>query len=213
MIILKFTKTSTAALAAHVDTLRAVTYLFRRANVEVQYSNGYNPHMELGFSAPLALGVESECEYVSVKTVSADGILERLNSVCPQGISFTKVFRAEVNLASAVNRATYRVEARGIGDVAEEVLVPNYSITYFERGNAVTKDVSSRIFSARNVDNDTAVFTLAVGNENLRPDRLVCHLQNSHNLSGDYKITKIQSFVGETPTDDFLENVEKEQAK
>ena len=50
MVILKFEKTSTAALAAHVDTLRAVTYIFRRAGLEVEYSQGYNPHMELGFS-------------------------------------------------------------------------------------------------------------------------------------------------------------------
>ena len=34
MIIFKFTKTSTSALAAHVDTLRAVTYLVRRANID-----------------------------------------------------------------------------------------------------------------------------------------------------------------------------------
>lgn len=213
MIILKFEKTSTAALAAHVDTLRAVTYIFRRAGVPVQYSNGYNPHMELGFSAPLALGVESTCEYVSAKTDFAEDILQKLNAVSPQGIAFTKEFRANVNLAAIVNRATYRVEAKGIGTVAEEILSPNYTITYTERGNAVSKDVSNRIFAAHTVDDDASLFTLAVGNDNLRPDRLVCHLQNVHNLSGDYKITKIQSFVGEIPTDDFLENLQKEQTK
>lgn len=210
MIILKFEKTSTAALAAHVDTLRAVTYIFRRAGIPVQYSNGYNPHMELGFSAPLALGVESTCEYVSAKTDFSDDILQRLNAVSPQGIVFTKAFCTEVNLAAIVNRATYRVTASGIGNVIEEITASDYTITYTERGNAVTKDVSARIFAAHKVDDDTALVTLAVGNDNLRPDRLVCHLQNVHRLSGDYKITKIQSFVGDIPTDDYLE---KEQTK
>lgn len=213
MVILKFEKTSTAALAAHVDTLRAVTYIFRRANVPVQYSNGYNPHMELGFSAPLALGVESVCEYVSAKTDNSFRLIERLNAVSPQGIRFTKAFCADVNLAAIVNRATYRVEAQGIGAVVEEILASNYSITYLERGNAVTKDVSSRIFSAHKVDDNTALVTLACGNDNLRPDRLVAHLQNAHGLSGDYKITKIESYVNEAPTDEYLQSVQKEQTK
>ena len=77
MVVFKFQKTSTSALAAHVDTLRAVTYVFRRANLPVEYSHGFNPHMELGFSAPLALGVESLCEYVSAKMPFEEGLVPR----------------------------------------------------------------------------------------------------------------------------------------
>ena len=213
MIVLKFEKTSTAALAAHVDTLRAVTRIFSRANVGVQYSQGYNPHMELGFSAPLALGVESLCEYVSAKTDYVDGIVEGLNAVCPQGITFTAVFCADVNLAAIVSRATYRVEAAGIGDVVSEVTADNYEITYLDKGKPVVKDVSSRIFEAIRESANSALITLAVGNDNLRPDRLVCHLLKAHGLTGDYRITKIQSFVNATPTDTYLQSVEKEQSK
>lgn len=207
MIVLKFEKTSTSALAAHVDTLRAVTYIFRRANIPVEYSQGFNPHMELGFSSPLALGVESLCEYVSAKTDFSEDILEKLNSVCPKGLRFTKVFDTTVNLAATINRAAYLVEAQGLGDVIEEVTQPRYEITYTERGAAVTKDVSARIFSAKRKTKNSAVVTLALGNDNLRPDRLVCHLMNKHHLSGDYKITKIESFVGDIPTDDYLSNL------
>ena len=213
MLILKFEKTSTAALAAHVDTLRAITLIFRRAGILVQYSQGYNPHMELSFSSPLALGVESTCEYLSAKTDYTDGIVEKLNAVCPQGIAFTQVFRADVNLAAAINRATYLVEAQGIGDVVEEVLADNYEITYLDKGKPVTKDVSSRIFDARRQTADSALVTLAIGNDNLRPDRLVAHIMHTHNLQGDYKITKIQSFVNDIPTDEYLAGIEKQQTK
>ena len=213
MIVLKFEKTSTSALAAHVDTLRAVTYIFRRANVPVKYSQGYNPHMELGFSAPLALGVNSLCEYVSAKVDFSDGLVQRLNAVCPQGIAFSKVWQCNVNLAAVVNRATYLVEAQGIGNVVAEVTADNYQITYTEKGKEVAKDVSNRIFAAEKVDTNTATVTLAVGNDNLRPDRLVAYLQHKHNLKGDYTITKIQSFVNSTPTDTYLQSLEKEQSK
>ena len=206
MIIFKFEKTSTSALVAHVDTLRAVTYTMRRARFNVEYSQGFNPHMELGFSAPVALGVESTCEYVSAKMPFQPNLLERLNAVCPQGLRFVQVFDKSVNLAAKINRATYRVEACGIGNVVGEIVAPDYEITYEERGSAVTKNVAKRIFGAQKVNADCALVTLAVGNDNLRPDRLVCHLMNKHKLSGDYKIVKIESYVDDVPTDKYLES-------
>lgn len=204
MVVFKFEKTSTGALAAHVDTLRAVTYVFRRAEVDVEYSQGFNPHMELVFSPPLALGVESLCEYVGAKTEYRDGLLEKLNEVCPKGLRFTKVFDKQINLAAKINRATYKAEAQGLGDVVQEILSPDYAVCYVEKGTEVQKNVSSRIFGAERLDADSALITLAVGNDNLRPDRLVRHLMNVHQLSGDYKITKIKSYVGDVETDEYI---------
>ena len=105
MVIFKFQKTSTAALAAHVDTLRAVTYLFRRAGFDVQYSQGYNPHMELGFSPPLPLGTESLCEYVSAKMPFSPCLTERLSPLCPPGLKFVKCAEGSVNLAAEIDGA------------------------------------------------------------------------------------------------------------
>lgn len=208
MVIFKFEKTGTAALVSHVDNLRAVTYIFRRAGLDAEYSQGFNPHMELGFSSPIALGVESLAEYVSVKTQYSDDLLNRLNAVCPSGIRFTKMFNAEVNLASTLNRATYRIEAQGIGNVINEILDPMYAISYQEKGNLVSKTVSGRIFSAERVDDNTALVTLAIGNDNLRPDRLVAHIMREHNLTGDYHITKLQAYVNDTPADNYLQSLQ-----
>ena len=207
MLILKFEKTSTAALVSHVDNLRAVTYIFRRAGIDAEYSQGFNPHMELGFSSPIALGVESLCEYVSVKTEYSDDLLDRLNAVSPNGIRFTKFFNADVNLAATLNRALYRVEAEDIGDVICEISHPMFTISYQEKGQWVTKNVANRIFNAEKIDKNTALVTLAIGNDNLRPDRLVTHLMREHNLQGDYRITKLQAFVNDTSADEYLSSL------
>lgn len=204
MVIFKFEKTACGALAAHVDTLRTITYIFRRAGIEVEYSHGFNPHMELSFSPPLALGVESVCEYVGAKAEYSCDMLEKLNNVCPESIRFVKVFNKQTNLAAKINRATYLIEAKGIGNVIQEILAPNYEISYAEKGVTVTKNVASRIFGAEKENDDCALVTLAVGNENLRPDRLVRHIQTVHEWTDDYKITKIQSYVNETETDEYL---------
>lgn len=210
MIVLKFEKISTAALVSHIDNLRAVTYALRRAGIDVEYSQGYNPHMELGFSSPLALGVESIAEYVSLKADYSSDVLERLNAVCPAGLSFTRIFDvSDVNLAAVINRGQYCVYADGIGNVIEEILQPNYTISYTDKGNVVTKDVSSRIFDAVAVDCDTARVTLSTGNDNLRPDRLVKHLMEKHGLSGDYSIVKTKAFVDDLDADDFLTKLQK----
>ena len=208
MIVLKFEKISTAALVSHIDNLRAVTYAIRRAGIDVEYSQGYNPHMELGFSSPLALGVESIAEYVSLKADYTPDVLERLNAVSPAGLSFTRVFNvSDVNLAAVINRAEYTVYADGIGQVIDEITQPNYTISYVDKGSVVTKDVSSRIFNAVAVDEDTARVILSTGNDNLRPDRLVKHLMETHGLNGDYSIVKVKAFVDNLDADDYLENL------
>ncbi|MCH5159769.1 MAG: DUF2344 domain-containing protein [Clostridiales bacterium] len=213
MIVLKFEKISTAALVSHIDNLRAVTYALRRAGIDVEYSQGYNPHMELGFSSPLALGVESIAEYVSLKTAYAVDLLDRLNAVCPEGLSFTRIFDvADVNLAAVINRAEYTVYADGIGEVIEEILQSNYTITYEEKGSAVTKDVSSRIFGAVAVDKDTARVIIATGNDNLRPDRLVRYLMDKHGLRSDYGIVKTRAFVDGLDADEYLEKLQQQKS-
>ena len=207
MLVLKLEKISTAALVSHIDNLRAVTYALRRAGIDVEYSQGYNPHMELGFSSPLALGVESIAEFVSLKADFSQDILERLNAVSPPGLCFTRIFNADVNLAAVINRAEYTVYADGIGNVIEEILQPNYAISYLDKGSVVTKDVSSRIFSAAALDEDTARVTLSTGNDNLRPDRLVKHLMEKHGLGGDYSIVKTKALVNDLDADDYLTNL------
>lgn len=204
MVILKFSKTSTAALVSHVDTLRTMTCLIRRAGVSAEYSRGYNPHMELGFSAPLALGVESLCEYVSIRTDFAPDLVDRLNAVAPNGLHFDAIFNAEVNLASAFDRALYKISANGIGNFVQELLGDSYSISYPDRGETVVKEVSARIFGAEKCDEDSLFVTLAIGNDSLRPDRLARHMMNTHGLSGDYSIVKIAAYAGEVAADDFL---------
>lgn len=210
MIVLKFTKTSTSALAAHVDTLRAVTYLLRRAQLDVEYSQGFNPHIELGFSPPLPLGVESYAEYVSVKTKDVN-VAERVNAVCPQGMSILREWDVQVNLAARINRAEYIFTANGIGDVVSQILVPNYTINYVEKGEVVHKDVSSRIFDACRIDKDNAKVLLSVGNENLRPDRLLLSLMAANGIDCDYKIVKTRAFVDEKEVDEYLDELQTRQ--
>lgn len=208
MLIFKFTKVDNASLVSHVDNLRAMTYIFRRAQLPAHYSVGFNPHMELGFSPPIPLGVESRAEYVSVKTDEKAFSLDRLNQCAPCGTRFLRCWCADVNLAAKFNRAQYLLQAQGVGDVAEQALAPNFSITYDERTGTVTKNVSACIFGVQRLDADQALVTLAAGNLNLRPDRLLLHLMRCNGLQGDYRIVKLAAFADDISADDYLDQLQ-----
>lgn len=200
MVIFKFQKTSTAALAAHVDTLRAVTYLFRRAGFAVQYSQGYNPHMELGFSPPLPLGTESLCEYVSAKMPFSFGLTEKLSPLCPPGLKFVKCAEGNVNLAAEIDGAQYLVKAAGIGNYVEE----GAKNGFFLQTDKGEKDVSSLVYATQKVDANSALVTLALGNCGLRADKLVKSLLAQHGADCDYSVLKTIAYIKGVDADEIL---------
>jgi len=73
--------------------LKIFTRTARRIGLEMEYSQGFNPHEEIVFSAPLPLGMTSEAEYAEL-SVSDEGnpglteelLLERLSEAFPAGI-------------------------------------------------------------------------------------------------------------------------------
>jgi radical SAM-linked protein len=68
MVTIKYKKTADAVYVSHIDIYRAIYRGIRRANLDVAYSKGYNPHAELFLSPPLPLFVYSDCEYFTADT-------------------------------------------------------------------------------------------------------------------------------------------------
>ena len=60
-----FSKTGLVKYISHLDMLRLFKRAFRRAGIELAYSQGFNPHPKMGFAQPLSLGYEAEAEYWS----------------------------------------------------------------------------------------------------------------------------------------------------
>ena len=59
---MKFAKTGPLMYVGHLDLLRYFQKVFRRAGVDIAYSQGYSPHQILSFAAPRGIGVTSEGE-------------------------------------------------------------------------------------------------------------------------------------------------------
>ncbi len=93
---LRYTKLGRIAYLGHLDLIRHLPRIFRRAGVELYYSSGFHPKPELSFGPALGLGIPSLGELLDVKLaedVDADGLIDRLNAVTLDGIDFLGAVR------------------------------------------------------------------------------------------------------------------------
>ena len=214
MLIVKYTKTDSACYVSHVDTLRTINRTFSRADVDVDYSEGFNPHMLVFFSPPNAVGVESECEYFAVSTKDDKDFLNRFNKNAPQGFVSQKMWVADKNpnLAKEITRAQYEITGFGIGKAGVDRILQmdEFNVSFKDKNGDKTKDYKSFVLDVKIVGDDSICVTLKFGNENLRPDRFIDGLNQNFGLpKKDYKITKKKVFVDDVDVDDFLDKFVK----
>ena len=182
MIICKYTKTDNAVYMPHLDLLRCFTMAMRRQRINVNFSEGYNPHARIYFNQPLPLGASSLCEYMCVDAdENAVEFMNRLNASLPVGINILKCAFSAVNpnVANMMFSADYTVNfglpvLKG-KDFSYLLNGSELNITYVSKGREVAKNVRDMTLSLENGD-DFAKMRLRCGNVNLRADRLVSHI-------------------------------------
>jgi len=68
---LKFSRADELGYISHLDTHRAYYRLFRRAELPLALSQGFNPHPVMSLAAPMPLGYRSEADYVDLTLSSS----------------------------------------------------------------------------------------------------------------------------------------------
>ena len=93
LIRVKYKKEDEMIFISHLDLQRLLQRAFRRAKINLSYSEGFNPHPKMSYGNALALGVESQGEYVDIEIeddIEVKEFLERINEQLPDGIKFIK---------------------------------------------------------------------------------------------------------------------------
>jgi radical SAM-linked protein len=115
-IRIRFRKTGRAKYISHLDLTRTMTRAVRRASIPLWYTEGFNRHPYLTFASPLSLGFEGLCESMDIRLIEdilLDELVERLNSVLPEGIEVIKASEPVMKtreIAYAVYQLTFPVE-------------------------------------------------------------------------------------------------------
>ena len=92
---IRFSKTDRLKYISHLDINRAMSRAFKRADIPLWYTEGFNPHPYMSFSLPLSLGVESMCESVDIRIIDDIDNLEikrRMNDALPDGLKVIDVY-------------------------------------------------------------------------------------------------------------------------
>ena len=112
---IKFSKEGPVKFIGHLDIMRYFQKAIRRADIDIAYSMGFNPHQIMSFASPLSVGHESSGEYFDIELNSmtdTDDIKNRLNEVMTDGIKIIKVAaldEGEGNAMASVAAADYLV--------------------------------------------------------------------------------------------------------
>ena len=88
---LRYAKMGAAALLGHLDLIRELGRVIRRAGIRLYYTEGFHPKPSMSFGPALSLGVMSIDEYVDVKLVEPPDsriLLRRLNMAAAGGLEF-----------------------------------------------------------------------------------------------------------------------------
>jgi radical SAM-linked protein len=109
----KFKKEDDMIYTSHLDLQRLLQRAFRRAEIELSYSQGYNPHPKMSYGHALALGTESQGEYLDVEieeSLTANEFLAKINATMPEGIEFIdamEITKEVPSLASTIEYGEY----------------------------------------------------------------------------------------------------------
>lgn len=208
--VFRFTKTGSMRFISHLDLQRLFRRMFKRLEVELIYSKGYNPHPKMNIAQPLSLGFESNSEYLEIETEKSYDIIDMIkrgNEALTEGIVLTAGIEAvpsPKNLSSIVEYAEYAVCLPTGG-----LLISNEALDYFNSQKSiivnkrdkktkkkVEKDVKHLIYRltwTQTDENELRIHTIlrAASNEVLNPMLLMEVLCESVGISFEQETCRI----------------------
>lgn len=125
--IIEFSKTGIICYTSHLDIMKVFKRAFKKAGINIAYSQGFNPHPKMGFAQPLSLGYWGLQEYVEFETAEEnmdsqaadvhpadpEDLLAALSAIMPEGLELKRILEApwlKKTLAAENIAAEYMIE-------------------------------------------------------------------------------------------------------
>ncbi len=185
--ILKYKRDDEVKYISHLDFVRFIQRVMRRADLPMAFSTGFNPHPIMSVAMPLSVGVTADGELMKI---GLDGdflekeVMDTLNNAFPKGFEIVKAQKTEGKEFdfNKINRAEYICECE-IDDKCSidiEKFLSNDSILIMKKSKSGIKeaDIKSHIHSLEVISKDENSITFkmctdAGNNYNLKPDSVI----------------------------------------
>ena len=177
---------------SHLDFVKVFERALRRACVDVAFSNGFNPRMELVFGNPLPVGFTSDAEFVDINLATPmDGetLASKLAGELPESIKINGVQALEkpyVKILASFSKSVYRVTLESQVPKFREKMADAYekcgSLVTLKKSKSGEKEVDIKplIYGFSFDENGELIIKTASGPEgNLRPELAVSTLAAS----------------------------------
>lgn len=191
-IRIRFCKDGAMKFIGHLDMMRYFQKVFRRANVDIQYSQGFSPHQLISFASPLGVGLTSTGEYMDIfvhSTEDSKTMIQRINAEMVEGswITSYKQILDETkhsNAMSLIAAADYTVAFRdgmqpeALNEAAVKAFLaqPEIIVTKATKKSVKETDIKPMVHRFEFKDNQL-VMQLACGSAaNLKPELLISAL-------------------------------------
>jgi len=148
----KFYKKGEFKYLSHLDISRMIMRALNRAELEIKYSQGYNPKPKINFSLPTPLGIESLAEYADVlldNDINENKFKKRVNLRLKPQMQITEVKKVMIKTGSlmseiAISLFSFKLDA---GRSSRHLIGKFY--TAVEKDLMVKSDFSRAIFDLK----------------------------------------------------------------
>ena len=180
-----FSKTGDLMYISHLDLSRTMQRIMVRSDIDIWYSEGFNPQPRIVFALPLPVGVESECELMDIKInhpMELDEIKARIQRNFPAEMKAMDVYVPSVKFKEicyadyTIRLYSPRLESdthEKINELFSKECIINKKSKSGEREVDICSFIKS--INAQRVDNYVEIHTIiCAGNEsNLNPELIV----------------------------------------
>ncbi len=199
--VLKYSRDARVKYISHLDFVRMIHRTVRRAGLDMEFSQGFNPHPVMTVAIPLSVGVTAEGEYM--KLGLKDGhteaeIMTALNAALPPGYRICAVKKTEgkqIDFAT-IDRAEYIIEAECENDFEPEDIMKQPELIVMKKSKSGVKetDIKPLIFSVEKQEYDGGVMRM----------RMVLAAGNTATLKPETVMDAINKYLPDADTGFFL---------
>jgi radical SAM-linked protein len=115
LLVVKFRLRGNLRFLSHAETLRVFQRACVRAGINIQYSQGFNPHPRMSLPLPRPVGVESDDELLCLRILNStkdasdlcNFVKDKLSAQLPEGCELLSVSIAETSRSFQPRSATY----------------------------------------------------------------------------------------------------------
>ena len=173
----RYRKCGRAKYISHLDMVRVFNRVFRRGNIPVAYSEGFNPHPKISFALPLSVFYERECEimlFAVSEDVTAEELFNRFKPVMPEGLEIIEVCEGKPEVKK-LSYCLYNVYCSLPAEKELEAFLALPSMVVPKKTKSGIKDTDIRgdITDIKLEDGYMTMLLSAGSNANLKPDVVI----------------------------------------